>query len=32
MWRQQIGERDSKQLRTVDGNPLGELRTVPSLT
>lgn len=31
MWRQQIGERDSRQLRTVDENPLGEPRTEPSL-
>ncbi len=31
MWRQQIGERDSRQLRSVDENPLGEPRTEPSL-
>jgi ATP-binding cassette subfamily B protein len=31
MWRQQIGERDSRQLRSVDENPLGEPKTEPSL-
>lgn len=31
MWRQQIGERDSRLLRSVDENPLGEPRTEPSL-
>ena len=31
MWRQQIGERDSRQFRSVDENPLGEPKTEPSL-
>lgn len=31
MWRQQIGERDSRQLRSVDEYPLGEPKTEPSL-
>ncbi len=31
MWRQQIGERDSRQFRPVDENPPGEHGTEPSL-
>jgi ATP-binding cassette subfamily B protein len=31
MWRQQIGERDSRHFRSTDGNLLGEPKTEPSL-
>lgn len=31
MWRQQIGERDSRHFRSSDGGPLGELKTEPSV-